>query len=114
MNRDELRALIAEEVRRTMASTDAPASEARVPVAVPSRASSAESQRAAPTPRREFPAPADVAPRWMRAGSQGGLRLARVDEEADAADWGLRDLPPPPQDQALHVPRPVDAARLQR
>lgn len=100
MSDEALRRLIAEEVRRAL---EAEASPAKVP--------DSKAVSAPPKPRREFPDPShERTPRWLRGSA---FRTAAPDEEDAGAAWGLRDLPPPP-DEPLHVKNPRNSEVLRQ
>ena len=99
---DELRRLIAEEVRRALAAEAAASAPPTPPVSRPAPASKPA--------RREFPDPGhERTPRWLRSSA---FRTATPEDDEGAAAWGLRDLPPPPEEAELHVKNPRDPERL--
>lgn len=112
MTRDELKALIAQEVRRAMSEPPGRAAPADPVAAAPRTRNAKDAEPPRARPPQEFPPHTPLPPRWMRAGPRPELRLARQDDEHDDAAWGLRDLPPPQEDAALHVERPRDPALL--
>lgn len=106
MNADELKRVIAEEVRRAL-EAEAKAT----PREAPRRAEPAREAPRKSAPAKEFPEPShDRTPRWLR----GTVRTAPSDHEEQAAAWGLRDLPPPAGDAELHVKKPRDSGLLRQ